>query len=99
MPAACGEPVVKRGFAPAPTPQINLLHPAPCPAALPACRCSLVVQQAEGNGRFAAELGTPLVAGPWYNSSVAISHDGHVATVTLPVRGSQRSSDVTVRVR
>lgn len=60
--------------------------------------CSLVASQAEGNERFKAELGAPLAAGPWYNSSVALSAEGHIATVTLPVRGSQRSSDVTVRV-
>ena len=58
----------------------------------------MVIQQAEGNERFVAEVGAPLAAGPWYNSSVAISHDGHIATVTLPVRGSRRASDVTVRV-
>ena len=50
------------------------------------------------NDRFKAELGAPLSAGPWYNSSVLISPDGHLATVTLPVKGSRRSSDVTVRV-
>lgn len=59
----------------------------------------MVLEQAGGNERFKAEVGAPLHAGPWYNSSVAISHDGHVATVTMPVRGSRRSSDVTVRVR
>ncbi|PSC69846.1 Mitochondrial import inner membrane translocase subunit Tim21 [Micractinium conductrix] len=50
------------------------------------------------NDRFKAELGAPLSAGPWYNSSVLISPDGHLATVTLPVKGSRRSSDVTVRI-
>ncbi|KAL4428489.1 hypothetical protein ABPG75_002578 [Micractinium tetrahymenae] len=59
---------------------------------------SLVVANAEANERFKAELGAPLAAGPWYNGSVAVSAEGHIATVTLPVRGSRRSSDVTVRV-
>lgn len=54
--------------------------------------------QATSNPRFAAAVGAPIQAGPWYNSSVAISHDGHIATVTMQLRGSQRSSDVTVRV-
>lgn len=91
MPAIHGDQVAS-------LPSQTCCSPCPLPRCSACCR-SLVVQQAEGNGRFASELGTPLQAGPWYNSSVAISNDGHVATVTLPVRGSQRSSDVTVRVR
>ncbi|KAI3428451.1 hypothetical protein D9Q98_007278 [Chlorella vulgaris] len=59
----------------------------------------LVMEQAVAHERLCRELGgPPLQAGPWYNSSVAISHDGHIATVTMPLRGNRRSSDVTVRV-
>lgn len=58
-----------------------------------------MLERAEGHARLCGELGgPPLQVGPWYNSSVAISHDGHIATVTMPVRGNKRSSDVTVRV-
>lgn len=67
------------------------------PSLLPLHR-SLVMTQATSNPRFAAAVGAPIQAGPWYNSSVAISHDGHIATVTMQLQGSQRSSDVTVRV-
>ncbi len=60
----------------------------------------MVLQQAEGHNRLCRELGgPPLDAGPWYNSSVTITHDGRMATVTMPVRGGKRSSDVTLRVR
>lgn len=60
----------------------------------------MVLDRAPAHERLCAELGgPPLAAGPWYNSSVAVSHDGHIATVTLPLRGAKRSSDVTVRVR
>ena len=58
----------------------------------------MVLDAAASNPRFEDTVGGPVTAGPWYNSSVAISHDGHIATVTMPVRGSKRSSDVTVRV-
>lgn len=59
----------------------------------------MVMDAAAQHPRFAEEVGSPFAGGPWYNSSVAISHDGHMATVTLPLRGSRRASDVTVRVR
>lgn len=59
----------------------------------------MVLAAAADSPQFAEAVGAPYEAGPWYNSSVAITNGGHVATVTLPVRGSRRSSDVTVRVR
>lgn len=44
-----------------------------------------------GQGRPLPELG------PWYDSSVVFSHQGMVATVTIPCRGQKQASDVIVK--
>ena len=51
-----------------------------------------------GQPALEQELGANLAAGPWYNSSVRITHGGHVAAVTMPLRGERRASDVRVRL-
>ena len=68
-----------------------------CPPTTPPLR-SLVAAQVAANLRFTFELGPPIRYGPWYKSSVGVSHDGFVATVTLPATGSHLCADVTVRV-
>lgn len=37
--------------------------------------------------------------GPWYNSSVMLSHGGMMTSVTMPCTGPTRSSDIAVKVR
>lgn len=41
----------------------------------------------------------PVAPGPWYDASVTFSHGGHIARCVFPLGGSQRSTDVVVRVR
>lgn len=63
------------------------------------CKCKRMVEtRAAAHSALQSALGNPLSAGPWYNATVQITHDGHIATVTIPLHGAQRSSDVTVRV-
>lgn len=56
------------------------------------------MERAAQHPRLLEELGAPLRPGPWYNASVKVHPGGHLATVVLPLQGSLRSSDVTVRV-
>ena len=35
--------------------------------------------------------------GPWYDSSVMFSHQGMVATITIPCRGEYQASDVIIK--
>ena len=35
--------------------------------------------------------------GPWYDSSVVFSHQGMVATITVPCRGTKQASDVMIK--
>lgn len=57
-----------------------------------------MLAQAKHHERLQSQLGTSLTAGPWYNSSVVMSYQGHVAAVRLPLSGSDKRSDVTVKV-
>lgn len=38
-----------------------------------------------------------LQLGPWYDSSVTFSHQGMIATITMPCRGDTQASDITVK--
>lgn len=59
----------------------------------------LVAQRVQaGQQKLEQELGANLELGPWYNSSVRITHSGHLAAVTMPLRGESRASDVRVRL-
>ncbi|KAI8102526.1 hypothetical protein M9435_006124 [Picochlorum sp. BPE23] len=40
---------------------------------------------------------TSLQLGPWYDSSVTFSHQGMIATITMPCRGDTQASDITVK--
>lgn len=61
---------------------------------------SRVIEKGSSHDRLLAALGGgPLDAGPWYDCSVVRSFEGHVATVSMPLRGANKTSDVTVRVR
>ena len=35
--------------------------------------------------------------GPWYDASVVMSHEGMIATVIVPCRGTRQASDITVK--
>ncbi|GMH46078.1 hypothetical protein BSKO_14042 [Bryopsis sp. KO-2023] len=52
---------------------------------------------AKENAELCELLGAPLSAGPWYNASLAFSHDGFLANCMFRVDGANCSSDVTVR--
>lgn len=43
------------------------------------------------------ESGSMPEIGPWYDSSVVFSHQGMVATITIPCRGSKQASDVIIK--
>lgn len=58
----------------------------------------LLLQRLAQHQRFTAEVGSPFTVGPWYNSSVTISPGGMLASVTIPVVGSTKGSDVTIKV-
>jgi len=38
-----------------------------------------------------------LQLGPWYDSSVTMTHQGMIATITMPCRGDTQASDITVK--
>ncbi|KAL6778113.1 hypothetical protein ACKKBG_A16965 [Auxenochlorella protothecoides x Auxenochlorella symbiontica] len=57
-----------------------------------------VMDAAQSHNRLLSKLGTPVNAGPWYDSSVVIGRGGHTASVTLPLKGPERGSDVTVKL-
>ena len=63
----------------------------------------MVLEKISSHPRFREQIGGAedpcIIAGPWFNASVSVSSGGMLAAVTLPVTGSQRSSDVIVRVR
>lgn len=61
--------------------------------------CRLALAQAEGHPLIKEQLGVPLTAGPWYNSSVDLTHAGHIASCKFTVSGQTSASDVLVRVR
>jgi hypothetical protein len=61
----------------------------------------LILERAAHHTRFTSALGGPddaVAVGPWFNSSVALADGGMFASATLPVTGTQRGSDVTIRV-
>ena len=64
---------------------------------------AMVMERAQNHERFTSALGAnnfgEFEFGPWYDSSVSLSHGGMVAAVTLPCRGPQQGSDITVKVR
>jgi len=43
------------------------------------------------------ESGSLPEIGPWYDSSVVFSHQGMVATITIPCRGRKQASDVIIK--
>lgn len=48
-----------------------------------------------------ASSSSDVTYGPWYNSSVTMTHSGLATTVVIPCRGpepSGRASDITIRV-
>lgn len=53
---------------------------------------------AAAHGELAATLGTPLRAGPWYDTSVRTRGGGGLVTCQLTVDGAAASSDVVVRL-
>lgn len=58
----------------------------------------LVEQRVHDHAALRKELGDNLQLGPWYNSSVSITHDGHIAAVTLHCVGDRRASDIRLRL-
>lgn len=52
---------------------------------------------AQNNASLCSTLGGQLTAGPWYNASLMLSQNGHVAKCTMQVVGNQRVSDVVIR--
>jgi hypothetical protein len=64
---------------------------------------ALVMERAENHQRFTSALGATnfneFEFGPWYDSSVNLSHAGMVAAVQLPCRGPSQGSDITIKVR
>ena len=59
----------------------------------------LIEERAATNPLLLQQLGPPLHAGKWYNSSVGVSHGGFIGTATIAVVGSRHSSDVIITVR
>lgn len=63
---------------------------------------SMVEQRAQNHDRFLTALGgsdiNEFEFGPWYDSSVTMAPGGMLASVTLPCRGPNKGSDITVRV-
>lgn len=56
------------------------------------------MEAAESHKRLRDRLGAPIAAGPWYDATVVFGHYGHTATVTFPLRGPEKASDVIVKV-
>eukprot|EP00850_Spirogloea_muscicola_P011692 SM000073S21468 [mRNA] locus=s73:539972:540538:+ [translate_table: standard] len=50
-----------------------------------------------GDDRLAEALGPPLQAGPWYNASIGVAHEGHSASCTFPVVGAHGNASVRVK--
>ena len=51
------------------------------------------------NKQLAAELGTPIAAGPMYSASLRVSETGRLVQCQFRLDGTQRSSDATATVR
>jgi hypothetical protein len=60
--------------------------------------CREALEKANAHAQLQAVLGTPIGAGPWYNATVGLAHGGRIANCTLTLSGSQRSTDVSMRV-
>ncbi|KAL0026195.1 hypothetical protein WJX77_001230 [Trebouxia sp. C0004] len=56
------------------------------------------LQRAAENVELCEQLGLPLRPGPWYNASIGLTHDNHMANCQFTVIGSKHSSDIYMRV-
>ena len=62
----------------------------------------LAEKRAKDHERFLNSVGgdfSELKFGPWWNSSVNLSQSGTIAAVTLPCRGGEKGSDITIKVQ
>lgn len=49
------------------------------------------IEKASENQKIVEALGTPIVRGPWYDSSLAVGHRRNWVSCTFPVSGPQGS--------
>lgn len=68
---------------------------APCCAALRCDRVALAA--ASQREEFTSLVGTPVALGPWYNTTLGVSHGGRSVSATFPVTGPNGSAMVHAR--
>ena len=55
------------------------------------------LKYAEQDEELKKQIGHPYVDGPWYNASIGLTQSGHIAAVTLPLKGTKQITDLSVR--